>query len=96
MYVVPSMHTQQLIATEDAWFLLPDYRKGRNAIRFYQFVEEECRKRGCVEITMSAKLTNAAGRILEYLKFQCVERRFSKSLQPKESDHVCTEPSSGT
>ena len=87
MYLTPSMHTQQLIATEDTWFLLPQYRKGRNAIQFYQFVEDECRRRGVVEIGMTAKLTNSAGRILEYLGYEVVSKQYSKHLSynPKAS-----------
>ena len=80
IYIVPSMHTQCVIATEDTWFLLPDYRKGRNAIEFYKFVEAECRSRGAVEIGMTAKLTNSAGRILEYLGYSMTSNQYTKHL----------------
>lgn len=80
MYMTPSMHTQELIATEDTWFLLPEHRRGRNALEFYKFVEAECLKRGVREIGMTAKLTNGAGRILEYLGYREVSRQFSKHL----------------
>lgn len=85
MYVTPSMHTQQIIATEDTWFLLPEYRKGRNAIEFCKFVEAECRARGAVEICMTAKLGNGAGRILEYLGYDMVSKQYSKSLGSADS-----------
>ncbi len=81
MYITPSMHTQQIIATEDTWFLLPEYRKGRNAIEFYQFVEDECKKRGVVEICMTTKKTNSAQRILEYLDYELVSYQYSKHLK---------------
>jgi hypothetical protein len=80
IYIVPSMHTQMTIATEDTWFLLPEYRKGRNAIEFYKFVEAECRSRGVVEIGMTAKLTNSAGRVLEYLGYEFTSKQYSKHL----------------
>lgn len=80
-YFTPSMHTQELLCTEDTWFLLPAYRKGRNALEFYKFVEAECRRRGVREIGMTAKLTNGAGRILEYLGYREVSRQFSKHLE---------------
>jgi GNAT superfamily N-acetyltransferase len=87
MYVTPSMHTQLLIATEDTFFLLPAYRKGRNGIRFVQFVEAECWKRGAVEIGMTAKMSNpAAGRILEYLKYQPTSMQYTKQIVMKEHD----------
>lgn len=80
MYFTPSMHTQQLICTEDTWFLLPEYRKGRNALAFYKFVEAECVRRGVVEIGQTAKLTNGAGKILEYLGYKPVSLQYSKHL----------------
>ena len=85
MYITPSMHTQEIIATEDTWFLLPEYRKGRNAIEFCKFVEAECRKRGAVEICMTAKLGNGAGRILEYLGYDMVSKQYSKKLGSADS-----------
>ncbi len=83
MYLTPSMHTQQIIATEDTWFLLEDYRKGRNAIRFYNFVEDEVRRCGAVEIGMTAKMTNGAGKILQYLGYDIVSVQYSKNLEPE-------------
>lgn len=80
MYVTSSMHTQQVIATEDTWFLLPEYRKGRNALAFYKYVEAECLEAGVVEIGMTAKLTNGAGRILEYLGYVHSSNQYSKHL----------------
>jgi hypothetical protein len=80
MYFTPSMHTQQMIATEDTWFLLPEYRKGRNALSFYKFVEAEAVKRGVVELGMTAKLTNGAGKIMEYLGYKPVSLQYSKHL----------------
>jgi len=81
MYVMKSMHTQEVIATEDTWFLLPEYRKGRNAIKMYNFVEDEMKKRGVIEIMMTAKLGNKSNRIMEYLGYEWVARQFSKHLR---------------
>ena len=75
------MHSQVLIATEDTWFLLPDYRKGMNAVRFYKYVQDDLFKRGAQEVIMTAKLTNAAGRILEFLGFEEVAKQYSKQLR---------------
>ena len=87
MYLVPSMHSQTPIATEDTWFLLPDYRKGMNAVRFYKYVETDLFARGAQEVIMTAKLTNHAGRILEFLGFQEVSKQSSKQL-PKLQNEV--------
>ena len=81
MYLVPSMHTQELLGTEDTWFLLPEYRKGRNAIRFYNFVEDEMNKRGATKIIMTAAPYNKAGRIMEYLGYKLASYNYSKTLQ---------------
>jgi len=80
MYLMPSMHTQKINATEDTWFLAPEFRAGRNAIRFYQYVEDQMRAKGAVSVTMSTKKTNGAGRILEYLKYKHVADLFVKEL----------------
>lgn len=80
MYVTPSMHTQQLIATEDTYFLDPEHRKGLAAIRLYKFAEQECRKLGAVEMMMTEKQETKVGRILQFLGFTQVARQWSKQL----------------
>lgn len=86
MYISPSMHTQKMIATEDTWFLKTDYRRGRNAIRFYNYVESQVLKHGVVEIMMSAKLVNSSGKIMEYLGYSHVANSYSKQFT--ENEHV--------
>lgn len=66
MYRNLSMHEQRWSATEDTWYLLPEYRRGRNAIRFLKYVEDQMRAQGCEDVYMSTKMVNGAGRILEY------------------------------
>ena len=80
MYIMPSMHTQKIIASEDTYFLLPSHRKGRNALRLLKFAEDECVKRGAVEVIMTAKLTNNAGRILELRGYTEVAKQYSKQF----------------
>lgn len=81
LYVTSSMHSQKPIATEDTWFLEKDYRKGRNALEFYKFIEADCRRRGVVEIGVTTKLTHpSAARIVEYLGYEEVSRQYSKHL----------------
>lgn len=80
MYLSRSMHTQVVMATEDTWYLLPEYRKGRNAIRFYRFIEDDLREHGVQEIHMSAKLSNSSGRIMEYLGYEFVQKGYLKHV----------------
>lgn len=84
MYLVASMHSQKLLATEDTWYLLPEYRKGRNAIRFYHYVEAEMRKRGAEKITMTAAPYNGACRIMEYLGYKLDCYKYSRDLTIRE------------
>lgn len=80
MYVTQSMHSQAWIAVEDQWFLLPEYRKGRNALSMVKYVEVQLAERGVTAITMSAKISNGAGRILEYLGYLPVSTQCFKVL----------------
>jgi hypothetical protein len=94
-YVLPSMHTQQIISTEDTWYLLPEYRRGWNAIRFYRYMEGVCRDRGAVEATLTLPQGKNLDVILRRLGYNCISRQFSKNLvradsaQPEKSEDVC-------
>jgi GNAT superfamily N-acetyltransferase len=100
IYLVPSMHTQCLIAREDAIFLLPEYRgRGSLALRFFTFVEQEIVKRGAVEFIATAQPGTAAAKLLEHLGCTVVNLQYSKHLgradsassQPvSEQSNVCT------
>lgn len=85
MYLVPSMHTQTMIATEDTIFLLPEYRRGRNGLRFHQFIEAELRERGAREIVVTAKPGSAACRLLEHIGFSVINHQYSKHLDAAEA-----------
>lgn len=80
MYITQSMHTQELLATEDTWYLLPEYRKGRNAINFYKHVEKEIAAMGAAKCTMTAAPYNGACRIMEYLGYTLDCYKYSKRL----------------
>ena len=80
MYLVQSMHTQRLKAMEDTWFLKPEYRKGRNAIEFYRYVEQEMIRRGATKCHMTAAPENGACRIMEYLGYKLDKYMYSKVL----------------
>ncbi len=82
MYLTPSMHSQAMIATEDTWFIAPEYRgKGRTFMRLYDVVEAEMRKRGAVEMNMSVPLEGAASRLLEHLDYVPVKVHYAKQLR---------------
>lgn len=81
-YIVPSMHSQAPISTEDTWFLLPEYRKGWNAPKLFKFAEEEAVRRGAVEAGGTVRLTNPhAGAVLKRMGYVEVARVFIKQLR---------------
>lgn len=92
IYVTNSMHSQLLMATEDTLFIRPEYRGGRNAIRFIRFVEAHCREWGVHEIIFSCEIDNETGikGILELLDYRPVIVQFSKHLDPPCADSAPT------
>lgn len=77
-YVMPSMHSQAIVAMEDFFFLEEGHRQGWNAIRFLRFIEQECRRRGAVEIGFTDK--RGKGLILERTGYKVVAQQYSKNL----------------
>lgn len=80
MYLVPSMHTQDMLATEDIIYLKPEYRQGRNGIAFYKYIEEQMRAMGAKKIMVTAPPGSVACRILERLGCQHTANGYAKLL----------------
>lgn len=82
VYVTQSMHSQLPMAMEDTFFLHPDYRGGRNAIRFIRFIEEQCQAFGVREILFSCEIDNESGikGLLTRLDYVPVIVQYSKHL----------------
>lgn len=81
-----SRHTQAPIAHEDTVYLLPEWRGGRFALRFLQYME------ACVaqlhdedtEVYMDDKVANpSAARLLEFLEYEHIANRRYKILRGK-------------
>ena len=72
VYIVPSMHSQELMANEDTWFMAPEHRKGWDSIKFFRFMEDECKRRGAKSITLSAPVTTRAETIHRFLGYKKV------------------------
>lgn len=88
IYLTPSMHTNSMTASEDTWYMLPEFRVGWNTIHFLRFVLEELQKRCAAEVWFSAKLQNRAGRLLEFVGFRPIATRFVMNLLKGASRHV--------
>ena len=88
LYVTDSRHTSRLIAVEDTIYLLPEYRIGRNGLRFVQYMEACVRLLGVSEVYLDDKVANpAAGKLLQHLGYTHVANRRHKLL---EDAHVRT------
>jgi len=82
VYIGQSMHTQATISTEDTWYLLPEYRKGWNAIKFYKFIEAYCLPMEISEVTLTIPVTKdeRLGHMLGRMGYTAVSVQYSKSL----------------
>lgn len=77
----PSMHNQEKICAEnDAYFLLPEYRKGLEGYNFLKFAEKELIKKGVNIITQKVKVNNDCSSIFKRMKYTCNEHLYVKEL----------------
>lgn len=83
VFITTSTRTQTLIATEDTYYVLPEFRGGFMAVRLWQYVEKAVIKLGVREICFDSKLINNAGSMARYLKYKPVATKFIKVI-----DHV--------
>lgn len=80
MYVYTSRHDQTLECKEDTFFLLPQYRQGFTAIRFWQYMESCMRSIGVHDVYTDSKVVNQVGRLNEYLGYAHIANVFHKRL----------------
>lgn len=83
VYVSKSTHTQTMICSEDTFYVVPEYRGGFMAVRFWQYVERCCVEHGAREIHFDSKTINNADAMARYLKYKQVAIKFLKVI-----DHV--------
>ena len=88
VYVTPSMHSQLMMATEDTFFIHPDYRQGRLAVRMIRYVESYLQTLGVREILFSCEIDNTSGisRILGFLDYEPVIVQHRKRLSQPGTD----------
>lgn len=80
VYVTIGMHDQHKTAIEDTWYVIPEYRRGRNAVNFLRFVEADLKVQGVTDVYATTKLMNGAGRILEFCGYEYVANQYWKAL----------------
>lgn len=82
MYVGKSLHTGNLFAEEDTFFLLPEYRKGFTALSFLRYAEESLVQIvGVREIRANSKVVNNAHRLMDYRGYQHVANQYIKTFK---------------
>lgn len=67
-----------LAANVDLYYILPEYRRGRNALRMFQAAEALLKARGVKVIYDATKLTADHSKLFEYLGYTFSEKRYSK------------------
>ncbi len=87
-YLTQSMHSQKPILVEDLFFLHPDYRGGRNALRYMQHIEQWALGHGVQEILCSCEAENMSGihKLLTHLDFAPVIMQYSKTIASPSAD----------
>lgn len=78
MYVQKSIHTGTFYATEDTYYLLPEYRQGFAALRFWQYMEDSVRAIGVRELRTDSKVVNKVNKLNEYLGYKHVANKYVK------------------
>jgi hypothetical protein len=81
VFIGKSLHTGTLYATEDTFYVLPEYRLGFAALRFWQFMEDCVQSIGVREIRTDSKVVNNVHRLNDYLGYQHVANKYIKVFQ---------------
>lgn len=81
MFVGKSLHTGTLYATEDTYFVLPEFRRGFAALRFWQFMEDCVKAIGVREVRTDSKVINNVHRLNEYCGYKHVANKYVKVFQ---------------
>lgn len=76
-----SRFKDSLTAITDVFFLHPDYRKGRNGINLFKFVEKTWKELGVKRAITSSKVNHDKSKIFEYLGWDRQEIIYTKYLE---------------
>lgn len=69
-----------LLATEDIYYLLPEYRRGRIAIKMFNFAEDYLKSIGVNMIRYTTKVHMDNSALFEYLDYNFIEKVFVKRI----------------
>lgn len=83
--IEPLVHYKHVLAAKsDLYWLRPDCRVGRNAVRLFQAVERSCAARGVQMLYDGTKTEegNDHSKLFEFLGYREIEKRYSKRIAP--------------
>jgi hypothetical protein len=77
-----NLHYQDcLLATEDIYYLKPEYRKGRTGIKMFKFAEEYLKSLGVNMIKYATKVHSDNSALFEYLGYAFTEKVYIKTIK---------------
>lgn len=80
--VEPLLHYKSILAAKsDLYWLAPECRVGRVALRLFQEVERSLRARGVKVLYDGTKVELDRGELFEHLGYQLIEKRYCKVLE---------------
>jgi GNAT superfamily N-acetyltransferase len=84
--LAPHLHYKSagIMAYEDLYYLLPEFRRGGAGARLFMFVESDLRKRGITKWFVGTKVHSDNSELLKALGFRLQDYCFTKLLVDKE------------
>jgi GNAT superfamily N-acetyltransferase len=80
-FLAPSLHYKDCMqATEDIYYLKPQYRKGTIGIKMFKFAEKHLKSIGINMIRYSTKTHMDNTKLFEYLGYEFIEKVFIKKI----------------
>lgn len=70
-----------VLATEDIYYLKPEYRKGRTAIKMFKFAEQYLKSLNVNMIKYGTKIHSDNTSLFEYLGYSFTEKVYTKMLK---------------
>ena len=80
VYVSVSSRTNIKTAYDESWYLLPDFRKGWNAVKLYKFVEKDLKNEGVKSIRLTLECGSRISSALDMLNFKVLSVNYEKEL----------------
>lgn len=80
-FISPNLHYKDcLLATEDIYYLKPEYRKGTTGIKMFKFAEKYLKSINVNMIKYGTKTHLDNSKLFEYLGYNFIEKIFTKEI----------------